>query len=121
MKGEERMIDHDGSKAEKGMFLYRSCVCSWDVLCGTIPECIMWNNPCIAFKERTLYLFLGNVPCMYFQGTDHVFLFKEYTCTLCSRNISRNTCLTAPSICPLMKQPVIIPMEKNISNLHCFL
>jgi hypothetical protein len=45
MKGEERLIDHDGSKAEKGMFLYRSCVCSLNVLCGTILECIMWNKP----------------------------------------------------------------------------
>jgi hypothetical protein len=45
MKGQERMIDHDGSKAEKGMFIYRSYVCSLNVLCGTILECIMWNNP----------------------------------------------------------------------------
>jgi hypothetical protein len=120
MKGEERMIDHAGSKSEKGMFLYRSYVCSLNVLCGTILECIMWNNPCIAFKERTSYLFLGNTPCMYFQGTYHVFLFKEHTSTMCSRNISRNTCLTAPSLCPLTKKPVMIPMEKNKSNLHWF-
>jgi hypothetical protein len=120
-KGEEIMIGHDGSKAEKGMFLYRSYVCSLNVLCGTILECIMWNNTCIAFKERTLYLFLENAPYMYFQGTYHVFLFKKHTRTLSSRNISRNTsCLTAPSLCPLMKQPVMIPMEKNISNLHWF-
>jgi hypothetical protein len=123
MNGEERMIDHDGPKAEKGMFLYRSYVCSLNVLCGTILEFIMWNNPCIAFKERTLYCFLGNAPCMYFQGTDRVFLFKEHTRTLCSRrNISRNTsCLTVPSLFHLMKKPVMIPMEINISNLHCFL
>jgi hypothetical protein len=120
MKGEERLIDHDGSKAEKGMFLYQSYVCSLNVLCGTILECIMWNNHCTAFKERTLYLFLRNTPCIYFQGTDQVSIFKEHTRTLCSRNISRNTYLTAPSLFPLMKQPVMIPMEKNISNLHWF-
>jgi hypothetical protein len=57
IKVPERMIDHDGSKAEKGMFLYRSYVCSLNVLCGTILEYIMWNKPCVAFKERTLYLF----------------------------------------------------------------
>jgi hypothetical protein len=57
IKGQERMIDHDGSKAEKGMFLYRSYVCSLNILCGTILECIMWNKPCVAFKEHTLYLF----------------------------------------------------------------
>jgi hypothetical protein len=63
---------------------------SLNVLFGTILECIMWNNPCVAFKERTLYLFLGNAPCMYFQGTGLVCLFKEHTRTLRSRNISRN-------------------------------
>jgi hypothetical protein len=82
MKGEEIMFDHYGSTAKKGMFL----------------ECIMWNNPCIAFKERTLYVFLGNAPYMYFQRTEHVFLFKEHTRTLCSRKISSNTCITVPSL-----------------------
>jgi hypothetical protein len=45
MKGQERMIDHDGSKAKKGMLLYRSYACPLNVLCGTILECIMWKNP----------------------------------------------------------------------------
>jgi beta-lactamase regulating signal transducer with metallopeptidase domain len=59
MKGQERMIDHDRSKAEKKYVpLPELCI---------FLECIMWNNPCVAFKERTLYLFLRNAPCMYFQ------------------------------------------------------
>jgi hypothetical protein len=49
MKGQERMIDHDGSKAKKGMFLYRSYVCSLNVLCGTILVSLSRNAPCIYF------------------------------------------------------------------------
>jgi hypothetical protein len=65
IKGQERMIDHDGSKAEKGMSLYRSYVCSLNVLCGTILEYIMWNKPCVAFKELTLHVFSRNRPCVF--------------------------------------------------------
>jgi hypothetical protein len=49
----------------------------------------MWNNPCISFKERTLYLFSRNTPCFYFlfsrnkpcfyfQGTYSYTVFKEH-------------------------------------------
>jgi hypothetical protein len=31
MKVQERMIDHDGSKAKKGIFVYRSYVCSSNI------------------------------------------------------------------------------------------
>jgi hypothetical protein len=51
---------------------------SLNVLYGTILEYIMWNNPCIAFKERTLYVFSRNIPCVSIQGTYSYTVFKEY-------------------------------------------
>jgi hypothetical protein len=53
------------------------------------------------YVEQSLYLFLGNAPCMYFQGTYPVFLFKEHTRTLCSRNISRNEHIMSNGSIPL--------------------
>jgi hypothetical protein len=87
MKGEEILIDHDGSKAEKGMFLYRSYACSLNALCGTILVLISRNTTCIYFqgahhefffKEHTIFLFSRNTPCVYFQGTYSYTVFKEH-------------------------------------------
>jgi hypothetical protein len=53
------------------------------------------------FQGTHLVFILGNAPCTYFQGTDHVFLFKEHTRTLCSRNISRNEHIVSNGSIPL--------------------
>jgi hypothetical protein len=55
-----------------------------------IPPVLRSIENVLRFQGMHLVFILGNAPCTYFGGTDHVFLFKEHTRTLCSRNISRN-------------------------------
>jgi hypothetical protein len=83
LKGEERSMGHDGSKANKGtfhilrlwnvpyiMFVERSIYYG----CGTFDKLRLWNVPYIMFMERSIYyvcgtfhiLCLWNVPYIMF-------------------------------------------------------